>query len=173
MNLGGGSTLQLAPSMQGWHSHSNLSWCESFRNSDPVLQSAVFHSGLARSALVVCPLPRSHFSNRVHPGTGRVAGQNPGFPCHHISKAKYRRIWRRFGVSPAAQLSHRVGSLSSELRYRPASHFLHASPFTLLYCPAPHDVHLALPSESDDWPATQSVHAVELEDALTLPLGHL
>ena len=43
----------------------------------------------------------------------------------------------------------------------------------LLYLPAPHDVHLALPFESDDLPVSQSVQLVDLEISLILPTGHL
>ena len=50
---------------------------------------------------------------------------------------------------------------------------MQSSPFMLLYCPAPHDVHLALPFESDDQPASQSAHKVEAWVSLTLPIAHL
>ena len=42
----------------------------------------------------------------------------------------------------------------------------------MLYCPAPHDVHLALPFVSDDWPASQSEHIVAFWSSLTFPTSH-
>jgi hypothetical protein len=42
----------------------------------------------------------------------------------------------------------------------------------LLYRPAPHAVHLALPTESDDWPALQWEHPVAFWSSLTFPMSH-
>ena len=43
----------------------------------------------------------------------------------------------------------------------------------LLYCPAPHEVHLALPFESEDWPALHCVQLVDFDVSLTVPIAHL
>ena len=50
---------------------------------------------------------------------------------------------------------------------------MHSTPETLLYCPAPHDVHLALPFESEDCPASHKEQFVDFGVSLTLPIGHL
>jgi hypothetical protein len=74
---------------------------------------------------------------------------------------------------PASQTWHLDVSLSSPARYWPLSQFWQSCPGTSLYLPAPHGVHLALPSESDDWPAKQSEQFHDSDVALTFPTSHL
>ena len=50
---------------------------------------------------------------------------------------------------------------------------MHTAPGTLLYLPAPHAAHLALPFVSEDWPASQSEQFQDPEFPLTLPAAHL
>ena len=77
---------------------------------------------------------------------------------------------------PCGQSSQALGlfwSLSfSFTRYRPLAQSLHSTPETLLYCPAPHDVHLALPFESEDCPASHKEQFFEPATLLTLPGSH-
>ena len=76
-------------------------------------------------------------------------------------------------VRPAAHTSHGV------VRFRSAENVFSAQgshefwPVRFWYCPGMHDVHLALPSESDDWPAKHSEQFHDSDAALTFPTLHL
>jgi hypothetical protein len=50
---------------------------------------------------------------------------------------------------------------------------VHLTPVALLNCPAPQDVHLALPFESENCPAAHKEQLVDCGVSLTLPIAHM
>ena len=75
-----------------------------------------------------------------------------------------------FWYVPLSQDAHDLASVPA-LRKRPTSQDLQGCPTSLLYIPASHDKHLLLPASEDD-PAAQSKHVIELEFSLYVSGSH-